>query len=441
MSSFVARLRKAATKCEFGQLTDRLIQEQILEKLHDPDGTIRRRLYRVTDLDIEKILKICRTDELANEQAKKVENKSTEQINAMKYKGSPRKPVYEQNWQRNPQAHKSSQQAQSRPSPSKSNPYQQLYTPPIQSRNHQFGIKCSRCGRSNHKAAECRIAKDKYCNKCGRLGQFLFCRTKVSNHSQNRPPRRNQTVNHLNYDEQEYQDDRYMYNERDQKVNFISQHRQEETFCDPYDQDNEYIFALDNKMDTLKVNLMIDDVPVKFLLDSGATVNIIDKETFTKLRKHNEKITLLPTCHACQVTSKPSSPPPVTMTPLPRGPWEKLCADLCGPFPSGDYLFVLVDYYSRYPVVDIIRSVTTAAVINCLQKSFATHGLPLEITTDNGPQFISKEFSHYLDINNIKHHKVTPYWPSANGEVERFNRVLKKAIQTAHTDGKDWKFE
>ena len=137
---------------------------------------------------------------------------------------------------------------------------------------------------------------------------------------------------------------------------------------------------------------------------------------------------LISTCHACQLTSKPSSPPPVTMTPLPRGPWEKLCADLCGPFPSGDYLFVLVDYYSRYPVVDIIRSVTTAAVINCLQKSFATHGLPLEITTDNGPQFISKEFSHYLDINNIKHHKVTPYWPSANGEVERFNRVLKKAI-------------
>ena len=150
---------------------------------------------------------------------------------------------------------------------------------------------------------------------------------------------------------------------------------------------------------------------------------------------------LISTCHACQVTSKPSSPPPVTMTPLPRGPWEKLCADLCGPFPSGDYLFVLVDYYSRYPVVDIIRSVTTAAVINCLQKSFATHGLPLEITTDNGPQFISKEFSHYLVINNIKHHKVTPYWPSANGEVERFNRVLKKAIQTAHTDGRDWKFE
>jgi hypothetical protein len=129
------------------------------------------------------------------------------------------------------------------------------------------------------------------------------------------------------------------------------------------------------------------------------------------------------------------------MTPLPNGPWEKLAADICGPFPSGEYLFVLVDYYSRFPVVEILRSITAKDVVNCLNKTFSVHGLPLEITTDNGPQFIAQEFVDYFKANDIKHHRVIPFWPSANGEVERFNRVLKKAIQTAHIEEKDWKYE
>ena len=65
----------------------------------------------------------------------------------------------------------------------------------------------------------------------------------------------------------------------------------------------------------------------------------------------------------------------------------------------------------------------------------------MEIIRDNGPQFTSVEFSSFIDIHKIKHHRVTPYWPCANSEVERFNRVLKKAIQTAHAEDKDWKDE
>ncbi len=37
--------------------------------------------------------------------------------------------------------------------------------------------------------------------------------------------------------------------------------------------------------------------------------------------------------------------------------------------------------------------------------------------------------------------EVTPYWPQANSEVERFNRTLEKAIRAANTEGKDWKSE
>ena len=63
------------------------------------------------------------------------------------------------------------------------------------------------------------------------------------------------------------------------------------------------------------------------------------------------------------------------------------------------------------------------------------------MTSDNGSQFTSAEYRTYLYQHGIRPRVFTPYWPSANGEVERFNRTLGKAIQTAHTEGKDWRKE
>ena len=62
-----------------------------------------------------------------------------------------------------------------------------------------------------------------------------------------------------------------------------------------------------------------------------------------------------------------------------------------------------------------------------------------KITSDNGPQFNSSEFKAYLSTHNLEHHMVTPYWPIANGEVERFNRTL--AVKCAHVQAKNWKDE
>ena len=41
----------------------------------------------------------------------------------------------------------------------------------------------------------------------------------------------------------------------------------------------------------------------------------------------------------------------------------------------------------------------------------------------------------------LKHRKITPYHPRANGEVERFNKTLNKTIRTANIENKDWKQE
>ena len=52
-----------------------------------------------------------------------------------------------------------------------------------------------------------------------------------------------------------------------------------------------------------------------------------------------------------------------------------------------------------------------------------------------------EEFEVYLKDNNIEHRTSTPLWPQANGEVERQNRSLLKAMRVAHSEGRDWRKE
>ena len=76
-----------------------------------------------------------------------------------------------------------------------------------------------------------------------------------------------------------------------------------------------------------------------------------------------------------------------------------------------------------------------------MEKIFTTHGLPLSLRSDNGPQFRSEVFELYLDDNGIEHRKTTPLWPQANGEVERQNKSLLKRMKIAQAEGKEWKKE
>ena len=142
-------------------------------------------------------------------------------------------------------------------------------------------------------------------------------------------------------------------------------------------------------------------------------------------------------CEGCQLVAQPSPPEPLKSTPFPNEPWQDLAADLMGPLPSGEYVFVVVDYFSRYFEVDILKSTTTSKIIESLDKIFCTHGLPSTLKTDNGPQFVSEQFKSYLVENGVVHKTSTPLWPQANGEVERQNRSILKILKIAHAEGKN----
>ncbi|XP_064475326.1 uncharacterized protein K02A2.6-like [Ornithodoros turicata] len=101
----------------------------------------------------------------------------------------------------------------------------------------------------------------------------------------------------------------------------------------------------------------------------------------------------------------------------------------------------VVDEYSRFRVVSTLSSLNAKTVTARLSDIFAVHGMPYDLKTDNGPPFFGKEFAEFLRLNGIRHHRTTPLWPHANGEVERFIRNVKKTVKAACVGGNDLKEE
>ena len=58
---------------------------------------------------------------------------------------------------------------------------------------------------------------------------------------------------------------------------------------------------------------------------------------------------------------------------------------------------------SRYPEVVKLSSTTSSSVINTLKSIIARHGIPTELVTNNGSQFISREIKHFASIYSFQH--------------------------------------
>jgi transposase InsO family protein len=115
--------------------------------------------------------------------------------------------------------------------------------------------------------------------------------------------------------------------------------------------------------------------------------------------------------------------------------------DFYGPLPTGEYLLVVINRYSRFPEVEIVRSTKASTVIPKLDKIFATHGLPTVIKSDNGPLYNSQEYRRYLEALGIRPEFCTPHWLQGNAEAERFMQPLGKALKTAQFQGPLWQQE
>jgi len=73
---------------------------------------------------------------------------------------------------------------------------------------------------------------------------------------------------------------------------------------------------------------------------------------------------------------------------------------------------------------------------------FAHWGWPEQLTSDNGSQYVSKEFAKSSHSNGIKHVRVALNSPSSNGATESFKQTFKRTVKTMaeeeETRSKDW---
>ena len=150
-------------------------------------------------------------------------------------------------------------------------------------------------------------------------------------------------------------------------------------------------------------------------------------------------------CTACQQSDKSVAPSrvPTAKVPTPTKPWRKLAIDIAGPYAvapfSERFVVVLMDYHSKYPEILVTGNITSEAIIKWLDEIFSRYGLPDEIVSDNGKQFVSHEMSRYLEVNNVRHTRTPVYCPQQNGLVERFNRYVKTHVEAFVADNTPWR--
>ncbi len=132
-------------------------------------------------------------------------------------------------------------------------------------------------------------------------------------------------------------------------------------------------------------------------------------------------------CSPCLQKQPNPSSAPLHPWQFPEKPWQRLHIDLAGPFLNKMWL-VVVDAHSKWPEVFCVSSTTTQVVTQKLEETFARHGIPEQLVSDNGRQFTSDEFHEFMKVYNIKHVCSSPYHARSNGEAERFIRTFKEKM-------------
>ena len=135
-------------------------------------------------------------------------------------------------------------------------------------------------------------------------------------------------------------------------------------------------------------------------------------------------------CTTCQTVR--NTPPPAAVHPWewPAEPWQRVHIDFAGPF-EGKMFLVVVDAHSKWPDVTIMKSTTTGKTIERLEEMFSRYGLPEQLVSDNGAQFVAEEMEAFLKKNGIQHMKSAPYHPSTNGLAQRFVQTLKHSLKAS----------
>lgn len=151
-------------------------------------------------------------------------------------------------------------------------------------------------------------------------------------------------------------------------------------------------------------------------------------------------------CDVCQRTTPKGRTKKVPMgrMPLINTPFERVAVDLIGPILPASarghrYILTVVDYATRYAEAKPLKNMTAEDVAEALWEIWARLGVPKEILTDRGSQFVGNLAEEVNRLLNIKGLRTTPYHPQGNGLVERYNGTIKQMLRhLSQEQPKEW---
>lgn len=138
-------------------------------------------------------------------------------------------------------------------------------------------------------------------------------------------------------------------------------------------------------------------------------------------------------CPACQRVnvSKPAQAP-LQLMPMIKVPFSRIALDMVWPLPKisagHQYLLVIIDYATRFPEAVPMHTVTGPQVVEELLKWITRVGIPRDIVTDQGSNFMSGVLRSLCGMLWIRHLRTMVYHPQTSGVVEKFNQTLKNML-------------
>jgi len=134
------------------------------------------------------------------------------------------------------------------------------------------------------------------------------------------------------------------------------------------------------------------------------------------------------TCTNCALTTKTPVKVPLSSWSTPTKSWERLHLDYADLI-NGEYYFLLVDAYSKWPeIYPTTSSLTASRTVEMLADILAQFGILEVIITDNGTQFISEIFQTFCISNSITHLRSPLFYSSSNGQAEHFVDTFKRGL-------------
>jgi hypothetical protein len=92
------------------------------------------------------------------------------------------------------------------------------------------------------------------------------------------------------------------------------------------------------------------------------------------------------------------------------------------------FLLTVIDCFSKKAWVSPLTRKTAPKVASAMDGIFRSAGAPKIMQTDNGSEFLT-QFDATLQRWGVQHIKSSAYSPQTNGQIERFNQTLKRAIK------------